>query len=44
MILKKISIVNYKNIREANITLSPKFNCFIGSNGVGKTNLHDAIY
>jgi DNA replication and repair protein RecF len=44
MILKKISIVNYKNIREANITLSPKFNCFIGSNGVGKTNLLDAIY
>ena len=44
MILKKISILNYKNIREASLSLSPKLNCFIGSNGVGKTNILDAIY
>ena len=44
MILKKLSILNYKNIREATLELSPKINCFIGSNGVGKTNVLDAVY
>ena len=44
MILKKLSLLNYKNIKEAMLTLSPKFNCFIGSNGVGKTNVLDSIY
>ena len=44
MYLKKISIINYKNIREATLELSPKINCLIGQNGVGKTNLLDAIY
>lgn len=44
MILKKISILNFKNIREASLTLSPKMNCFIGRNGEGKTNLLDAVY
>lgn len=44
MMLQKISIVNYKNIRQADLDFSPKINCFIGSNGVGKTNLLDAIY
>lgn len=44
MILRNISIVNYKNIRLANLELSPKVNCFIGHNGVGKTNFLDAVY
>lgn len=44
MILKRISILNYKNIREADIELSPKINCFIGHNGEGKTNILDAVY
>ena len=44
MILKKISIINYKNIREATLSLSPKMNCFIGANGAGKTNMLDAVY
>ena len=44
MILKKLSILNYKNIREATLELSPKMNCFIGQNGVGKTNVLDAVY
>ena len=44
MILKKLSILNYKNIREATLELSPKINCFIGPNGVGKTNVLDAVY
>ena len=44
MILEKLSIINYKNIQEATLDLSPKINCFIGQNGVGKTNVLDAIY
>jgi len=44
MILRKLSILNYKNIAEAQLELSPKMNCFIGHNGMGKTNVLDAIY
>ena len=44
MILRRLSILNYKNIAEATLDLSPKMNCFIGHNGVGKTNVLDAIY
>ena len=44
MILKNISIINYKNIKAANLELSSNINCLIGHNGVGKTNFLDAIY
>lgn len=44
MILNKISILNFKNIREATLDLSPKMNCFLGHNGEGKTNFLDAVY
>jgi DNA replication and repair protein RecF len=44
MILQRLSIVNYKNIREALLDFSPKMNCLIGHNGAGKTNVLDAIY
>lgn len=44
MLLQRLSIVNYKNIREAILEFSPKINCFIGHNGAGKTNVLDAIY
>jgi len=44
MILKRLSILNYKNIGEAQLELSPKMNCFIGRNGMGKTNVLDAVY
>lgn len=44
MILRKISILNYKNIRTASLELSPKLNCLIGHNGEGKTNFLDAVY
>ena len=44
MILKEISILNYKNIREATLRFSDKLNCLVGLNGQGKTNLLDAIY
>lgn len=44
MRLNSISVLNYKNINEAELVFSPKINCFIGDNGMGKTNLLDAIY
>jgi DNA replication and repair protein RecF len=44
MILERISIIDYKNIGQADLTFSPKMNCFLGNNGMGKTNLLDAIY
>ena len=44
MIIRKLSVLNYKNIRQAEIVCSAKTNCFFGNNGMGKTNLLDAIY
>lgn len=44
MKLLQLSILNYKNIRDAQLNFSDKLNCLIGLNGQGKTNLLDAIY
>ena len=44
MVLKQLSILNYKNIVQAEVVFSPKINCFFGKNGMGKTNFMDAIY
>ncbi|WP_373727738.1 DNA replication/repair protein RecF [Bacteroides heparinolyticus] len=44
MWLKNISILNYKNLQQADLSFSPKLNCILGKNGVGKTNLIDAVY
>lgn len=44
MILKRISILNYKNLEQVELDFSPKMNCLIGQNGMGKTNLLDVIY
>ncbi len=44
MYLKKISLFNYKNFSEANFAFDTKINCFVGKNGIGKTNVLDAIY
>ncbi len=44
MYLKKLTLTNFKNYPEAEFVFSDKINCFIGNNGVGKTNLLDAIH
>lgn len=44
MHLKDLSIINFKNYVEAELVFNKKINCFVGSNGVGKTNLLDAIH
>ncbi|WP_369048656.1 DNA replication/repair protein RecF [Tenacibaculum sp. UWU-22] len=44
MYLQKLSLVNFKNIENKTFDFQEKINCFIGNNGVGKTNILDAIY
>nr|WP_294774457.1 DNA replication and repair protein RecF [uncultured Flavobacterium sp.] len=44
MFLKRISVLNYKNFSDATFEFDTKINCFVGKNGIGKTNLLDAIY
>ena len=44
MYLRKISLVNFKNISSQTFDFQDKINCFVGDNGVGKTNVLDAIY
>lgn len=44
MILDKLSILNYRNIEELNVEWCDGVNCLIGRNGVGKSNILDAIH
>lgn len=44
MQLDSISLINYKSFSQADFELDEKINCFVGNNGVGKTNVLDAIY
>ena len=44
MILKSLSLINYKNFVSRSFDFDAKINCFVGNNGVGKTNVLDAIY
>lgn len=44
MILRQLVLNNFKNISACSLTFSPKINCFLGNNGVGKSNLLDAIH
>ena len=44
MYLQKISLVNFKNIESQTFDFQKKINCFVGNNGIGKTNILDAIY
>lgn len=44
MHLKSLSLVNFKNYENLDIPLSEKINCFVGENGVGKTNVLDAVH
>ena len=44
MILKSLSLLNYKNFESQTFEFDSKINCFVGPNGIGKTNILDAIY
>lgn len=44
MYLDHLSLLNFKNIEAAELDFSASLNCFVGSNGAGKTNILDAIH
>ena len=44
MHLKRLSLLNYKNFEAREFLFDVKINCLVGPNGVGKTNVLDAIY
>lgn len=44
MFLRRISLTHFKNHEALSLQFDTKINCLIGKNGVGKTNLLDAIY
>lgn len=44
MLLRDIAITNFKNIADARLDFSAKINCLLGNNGMGKSNLLDAVY
>ncbi len=44
MYLEQIKLTQFKNYTAESFRFSPKLNCFVGKNGMGKTNLLDAIY
>ena len=43
MYISKVSLINYKNFKNAKILLNKGINTIIGENGSGKTNLFKAI-
>lgn len=44
MHIEELKLTNFKNYEQQSITCSPHVNCFVGLNGMGKTNLLDAVY
>ncbi|MBQ9639423.1 MAG: DNA replication/repair protein RecF [Bacteroidales bacterium] len=44
MYLERLQLNNFKNYVEADLHFSHNVNCLVGNNGMGKTNLIDAIY
>ena len=44
MTLENLSLLNYKNFETVSFMFDSKINCLVGNNGVGKTNVLDAIY
>ena len=44
MYLQQLSVINFKNYAQAELSLSEGVNAFMGNNGAGKTNLLDAIH
>ncbi|WP_179006025.1 DNA replication/repair protein RecF [Winogradskyella forsetii] len=44
MNLNTLSLINYKNFESQVFDFDAKINCFVGANGIGKTNALDAIY
>jgi len=44
MYLSRLVLTNFKNYTESDLEFSDRINCFVGDNGVGKTNILDSIH
>ena len=44
MFLKQLTLTHYKNIQASQFDFKAPINCFIGNNGIGKSNILDSIY
>lgn len=44
MNLQKLTVLNYKNLENKSFEFDSKINCLVGPNGIGKSNVLDAIY
>ena len=44
MYLRRLSLINFKNLAQQHIDLERGINCFVGDNGTCKTNIIDAAY
>src|SRR5690606_27025849 len=42
--LQKLNLLNYKNLSAVSFDFDTKISCFVGKNGIGKTNILDSIY
>ncbi|MBM3421498.1 MAG: DNA replication and repair protein RecF, partial [Bacteroidetes bacterium] len=44
MYLQRLQLSNFKNYETCELEFSTAINCFVGNNGVGKTNILDAVH
>ena len=44
MYIQKLTLTNYKNLSSESFDFKSSINCFVGDNGVGKSNILDSIY
>lgn len=44
MQVRQLKLVNFRNYKNLSVTFSPRYNLIYGNNGMGKTNLIEAIF
>ena len=44
MIVEKIHLTNFRNLKDISFDFKENINVFVGKNGIGKTNVLEAIY
>ena len=44
MVIKEITLQNFRSYESYRLKLDPKLTMIVGKNGIGKTNLLEAIY
>ena len=44
MYLERLAVINFRNYKQLDVKFNKGINYLVGKNGVGKTNLLEAIY